>query len=236
MKIGHFMYILAIAVLIVGFIQPVIAAENETIDAGTYYYNMGKNLLEMKEYQRAISAFDQALASDTTMIQQSDALLYTYQNKAYALIQLNRYDNALGTIEQGLAIYPEDPWLWNDKGYALYKLGKNQDAVNVYDTAIGFDQNYTSALINKGQVLFQMGRYQDAADAFTRADATDPGNSEAAAGLARAQTAAGAATQTMLIILGGILIVVAVGIVGYMKYYRAPEEKKPEKKTKGKKK
>ncbi len=58
------------------------------------------------------------------------------------------------------------------------------------------------ALINKGQALFQMGRYQDAADAYARADATDPGNSEAAAGLAQAQTAAGAATQTMLIILG----------------------------------
>ena len=235
MKIGHLMYFLAIAVLIVGFIPPV-AGANETTDAATYYYNIGVRYLASQDYPRAINFFNLALASNTTMIQMSDGLLYTYQGKAYALIQLSEYVDAIGTVEEGLVKYPKDPMLWNDKGYALYKLGKNQDAVNAYDTAISFDQNYTSALINKGHALFQMGKYQDAADAFTRADATDPGNSEAAAGLAQAQTAAGAATQTVLIILGGILIVVAVGIVGYLKYYRAPEERKPEKKTKGKKK
>ncbi len=235
MKIGHFMYILAIAVLIVGFIPPVMGA-NETTDAATNYYNIGVSYLSTHDYQRAIDFFNLALASNTTMIQMSDGLLYTYQGKTYALIQLSEYDDAIGTVDEGLAIYPKDPMLWNDKGYALYKLGKNQDAVNAYDTAISFDQNYTNALINKGQALFQMGRYQDAADAYARAEATDPGNSEAIAGLAQAKTAAGAATQTMLIILGGILIVVAVGIVGYMKYYRQAEEKKPEKKTKGKKK
>jgi tetratricopeptide (TPR) repeat protein len=236
MKIAHFMYILAIAVLIAGFIPPIMAAENETTDAATSYYNIGVRYLASQEYQRAIGFFDLALASNTSMIQATDGLLYTYQGKAYALIQLNRYDEAIGTVEEGLVTYPNDPMLWNDKGYALYKLGKNQDAVNAYDTAIGFDQNYTSALINKGQALYQMGRYQDAIDAFIRADATDPGNSEAAEGLAKAQTAAGAATQTMLIIIGVILIVVAGGIVWFLKFRRQPEEKASGKKTKGKKK
>ena len=235
MKIGHFMYILAIAVLIVGFIPPVMGA-NETTDAATNYYNIGVRYLSTQDYPRAIEFFNLALASNTTIIRQTDALLETYKGKALALIHLNQYEEALPTIEEGLAIYPKDPILWNEKGYALYNLGKNQDAVNAYDAAISFDQNFTSALINKGQVLFQMGRYQDAADAYARAEATDPGNSVAAAGLAQAKTAAGAATQTMLIILGGILIVVAVGIVWYMKYYRQTEEKKPGKKTKGKKK
>jgi len=235
MKIGHFMYILAIAVLIVGFIPPVMGA-NETPDAATNYYNIGVRYLSTQDYQRAIDFFNLALASNTTMIRQTDALLETYKGKALALIHLNQFEDALQIVDEGLAIYPKDPILWNEKGYALYNLGKNQDAVNAYDTAISFDQNFTSALINKGQVLFQMGKYQDAADAYAKAEATDPGNSVAAAGLAQAQTAAGAATQTMLIILGGILIVVAVGIVWYMKYYRQAEEKKPEKKTKGKKK
>jgi len=235
MKIGHFMYILAIAVLIAGFIPPVMGA-NETTDAATNYYNIGVRYLSTQDYPRAIEFFNLALASNTTMIRQTDALLETYKGKALALIHLNQYEDALQTIEEGLAIYPKDPILWNEKGYAFFNLGKNQDAVNAYDTAISFDQNFTSALINKGQVLFQMGKYQDAADAYAKAEATDPGNSVAASGLAQAKTAAGAATQTMLIILGGILIVVAVGIVGYMKYYRQAEERKPEKKTKGRKK
>lgn len=237
MKIRHFICIMAIAVLIAGFIPPVLASGNETPDAATTYYTIGKNLLQINEYERAVAAFDQALASDTTMIRQTDALLYIYQNKAYALIQLTRYDDAIGTVDKGLMIYPEDPWLWNDKGYALYKLGKNQDAVNAYDTAISFDQNYTNALINKGQALFQMGRYQDAADAYARAEATDPGNTEAAEGLAQAQAAAGAAsTQTTLIILGVIVVAAGGAIVWYMKFRKPAEEKKPEKKAKGKKK
>ena len=234
MKIGHIICILAIIVLFAGFTPPVLAAENTTIDAATNYYNTGKNLLGMNEYARAVAAFDQALASDTTMIRASDALLYTYQGKAYGLIKLDRYDDAIRTVDEGLAIYPEDPMLWNDKGYAFYKLGRYQDAVTAYDSAIRFDQNYTSALINKGQALFLLGRYQDSADAYTRADATDPGNSEAAAGLAQAQAAEAAAgsTQIMIIILAGIVIVVAGVIVWYMKFRKPAEEKIPEKKNK----
>src|SRR5665647_1080530 len=77
------------SLLIIGFVQPGMAAENDTKDAATVFYNTGVTLLENREYARAIEAFDQALAANTTMIRQSDALLYTYQNKGYALIQLN---------------------------------------------------------------------------------------------------------------------------------------------------
>ena len=236
MKIGHFICVLAVAVLFIGFIQPVLAQGNESSDAATTYYNIGVRYLAANDFQHAIDFFNLTLASNTTMIRQSDALLETYKGKALALIHLTQYNDAIQTIEQGLVIYPKDPVLWNEKGYALFNLGKNQDAVNAYDNAISFDQNFTSALINKGQVLYQMGKYQDAVDAYTRADATDPGNSVAAIGLEKARTAAGAATQTVLIVLGVILIVVAGGVVWYMKYYRQAEQKKPEKKTKGKKK
>lgn len=232
MKIGHFICILAIIVVFAGFIPPVLAAENTTIDAATNYYNTGKNLLGMNEYARAVAAFDQALASDTTMIRASDALLYTYQGKAYGLIKLDRYDDAIRTVEEGLVIYPKDPMLWNDKGYALYKLGRYQEAVTAYDSAISYDQNYTSALINKGQALFLLGRYQESADTYARADATDPGNSEAAAGMAQAQAKAAAATQTMVITLGIIVIIVAGIIVWYLKFHKPAEEPVPEKKGK----
>jgi tetratricopeptide (TPR) repeat protein len=232
MKVGHFMGILAIAILIAGFIPPVMAA-NDTVDAATNYYNMGKNLLGMNEYARAVAAFDQALASNTTMVRQSDALLYIYQGKAYGLIKLDQYDTAIRTVEQGLAIYPQDPMLWNDKGYALFNLGRYQDAVTAYDSAISYDPNYTSALINKGQALYLQGKYQDSADAYTRADATDPGNSEAAAGLAKAQAAAASAfTQKLVIVLGVLVIVVAGVVVWYIKFRKPAEEKTTEKKSK----
>ncbi len=237
MKIRHFICILAIALVIIGFAPPVLAAANQTTDAATNYYNIGVRYLETNDFQRAIDFFNLALASNTTMIRQSDALLETYKGKARALIHLALYNDSIQTVEQGLVIYPKDPILWNEKGYALFSLGKNQDAVTAYDSAIGFDANYTSALINKGQALYLLGKYPDSADAYTRADATDPGNSEAAAGLAQAQAAAAAAssTQTTVIILVIIVIVAAGGIVWFMKFRKPAEEKTPQKKIPEKK-
>jgi tetratricopeptide (TPR) repeat protein len=194
MKIGKIVYILAILLLIAGFIPPVTAAGNETADAGTTFYNGGIQLLNSKEYQRAIVLFDKALASDTTMIRQSDALLYTYQGKSYALIQLDKYDEAIQTIDQGLVIYPKDFMLWNNKGYSFFKLGNYPEALKSYDTAISFDQNYTAAQINKGDTLYKMGRFQDAVDTYIKANVTDPGNKLAMDGLEKAQNALAAAT------------------------------------------
>jgi tetratricopeptide (TPR) repeat protein len=194
MKIGKIVCILAILLLIAGFVQPVAAAENDTPDAGTTLYNAGVRLLGSNEYLRAIDLFDQALASDTTMIRQSDALLYTYQGKSYALVKLEKYEDAIQTVDEGLAIYPKDFMLWNNKGYSYFKLGNNTEALKSYDMALSFDQNYTISLINKGDTLYKMGRFQDAADAFSKANITDPGNKLAMEGLEKAQNATATAT------------------------------------------
>jgi len=240
MKIGQFVHILAILLLIIGFVQPAMAAGNETGDAATAFYNAGVNLLEEKEYARAIAQFDLALASNTTMIRQSDALLDTYKNKGYALIQLNNYTAAIQTIDQGLAIYENNEKLWYNKGYALFKLEKYQDALNAYDKVLQINNASIPAMNNKGDTYFQMGRYQDAVDAYTRANAIEPNDSYSIAGLAKARSAAATANQTMLIILVIILIVAAVGMFYYVKYRKPAEEKKAgkksEKKSKGKKK
>ena len=236
MKIRHIVYILAILLLIGGFVAPVAAEENQTPDAGTAFYNKGVVLLNSNEYQRAIELFNQALASDTTMIRQSDALLYTYQGKSYALIQLNKYEDAVLTLDEGLKIYPKDFMLWNNKGYALYNLGKYPDALKSYDTALGIDQNYTPSLVNKGDTLYKMGKFTDAVDAYSKANVTDPGNKKAMEGLDKAQKAASSEIPLTPIVIIVILVIVAGGVIYYLKFRKPAEEKPTEKKTKGKKK
>ena len=197
MNIRHIVYLLAMLLLIAGFVAPVTAEENQTIDAGTSYYNSGVRLLNSNEYERAIALFDQALASDTTMIRQSDALLYTYQGKSFALIKLNKYNETVQTIDEGLVIYPNDTLLWNNKGIALYNLGKFPEALNSYDKALSFDQNFTLSQVNKGDTLYKMGRFTDAIDAYTKANVTEPGNTRAMEGLEKAQKAAAAVTPVI---------------------------------------
>ena len=193
-------------------------------------------LLNSNDYERAISLFDQALASDTTMIRQSDALLYTYQGKSYALIHLNRFEEAVQTLDEGLKIYPNDFGLWNNKGFALYNLGKYADALKSYDMALSIDQNFTPSLVNKGDTLYKMGRFTDAVDAYSKANVTDPGNTKAMEGLTKAQEAAKSEIPLTSIALIVIVVIVAGGVFYYLKFRKPAEEKPAEKKPKGKKK
>jgi tetratricopeptide (TPR) repeat protein len=243
MKIGQFIHILAILLLIIGFIPPILAAENETGDAATAFYNSGELLLQSKEYARAIEAFDQALASNTTMIRWSDALLYTYRDKGYALIQLNNYTEAIRTFDQGLAIYENDEMLWYNKGFALFKLGNYPDAIIAYNKVLQINNQSVPALNNMGDTYFQMGRYQDAVNSYKRANTIEPNDSYSIAGLANAQSAAASRTDPYEVgkVFGTTVIPLLLGVgVALLAIYffskKKGDEKKAEKKPKEKKK
>ena len=230
MKTGQIIYILAILSIISCIVMPVMAADdNQTQDQATTLYNRGVRILSQNDYANAILLFDQALASNTTMIKKTDALLYTYQGKAFALIQLGKFDDAIQTADAGLAIYPKDTMLWNNKGYALFKQANYAGAVASYDKALSFDKNYTTALINKGDALYHMGRFQEAIDVYNKVLENNPDNSAATAGLALAQKAAATPTQTTIIVLVVVLIVALCGVIWYVKFRKPVDQKKPEK-------
>jgi len=232
MKFRQLIHILAIIALVACFVAPVLA--EAPTDEATTYYNRAELSLNVNDYEGAIALFDQALASNTSMIKVSDALLYTYRDKGYAQIQLKKYDEAIKTFDQGLALYPKDKMLWNNKGFANYNLGKYQDALTAYNNAINFEKNYTIALINKGDTLSKMGDYQGAVDAYKNALISEPGNPNVSEKLATAQKAADSSMQTSMIVIAIVIIIVAVGAVLYFKS-RKPEVKPEEKKSKGKK-
>jgi tetratricopeptide (TPR) repeat protein len=230
MKKGQIIYILAILSIISCIVMPVMAADdNQTQDQATTLYNRGVRILSQNDYANAILLFDQALASNTTMIKKTDALLYTYQGKAFALIQLGKLDDAIQTVDQGLAIYPKDTMLWNNKGYALFKSGNYAGAVASYDKALSFDKNYTTALINKGDALYQMGRFQEAIAVYNKVLENNPDNSAATSGLALAQKGAATPTQTTIIVIVVVLIVALCGVIWYVKFRKPVDQKKPEK-------
>jgi len=203
-------------VIICIMIQPAMAIiinGNET-DDGTYYLNVGTRLVVSGDFERAINAYDTALASNTTIIRMSDGLLYLYRNKAFAQIQLGMFADAADTTNQGLALYPRDAPLWNNRGYSLFKLGRYPEAIAAYDQALAIDTNYTKGWINKGDTLFEAGRYREAVVAYTSALATDPGNTDAVAGLARAQQKAAEISPVFV-----IAAIAAVAIIGGAVYY-----------------
>lgn len=234
MKFRNILGLLAIFVVLFCAVQPVLADDNTTTDVATSFFDHGVQALVSKDYTGAIALFDRALASNTTMIRMSDAALYLYQNKAYALIQLERYPDALATTNEGLAAYGEDPILWNNKGYVLYNTGQYQQALDAYNTALRFKQNYTMALINKGDTLQKLGRFPDAIDAYNAALAEAPGSPAATAGIERAQSAAASTVSPELIVAILAVVVFIGGGVYFLKFRKPAAPKSAAKKAKGK--
>ena len=236
MQIRHVVPFGIVCVILCLLMQPVaaITINGTEQDDGTYYYNLGSKLVASGEYSRGINAYDTALSSNTTMLGMSDGLLYLYQNKAYAQIQLGMFADALNTTNEGLARYQNEARLWNNKGYAFFKLGRYQDAVTAFDQALAIDTTSTKVWNNKGDALFELGRYQDAVAAYTTALTTDPGNSYATEGLARAQKKAAEISPIMMI----VAVIAIVAIIGTGAYYLSRKKAKgttPETKIRKKK-
>jgi tetratricopeptide (TPR) repeat protein len=255
MDFRKFPAILAILLVTVLVVQPVLSAttmtsDNLERDVATSYFNNAQRIIAACapgascDYESAIKMYDQALASNITMLKKSDGLLYLYQGKAYAQIQQENYSAAVATVDAGLAVYPNDAMLWNNKGYALYRLGKTQDALAAYDKSVSLDGDYTNALLNQGNLLNEMGRYSEAAAIFIKANETDPFNINASDGLKAARAKAGESgnelppvtDQPMTALIVIVLVVALCAIVLYVTTRKqagpAPEEKKDTSKKK----
>jgi len=259
MDFRRYLIILAVFLLTVLVVQPALSADDVTNavtnhsaanvtrivtnqtsdlakDAANNFYNYGVLALNQGNYNSAITYFNQALAENTTLLKKTDALLYLYQNKAYAQIQLEKYNDAITTLDAGLAIYPRDPMLWNNKGWALQNLKKEQEALAAYNKAVSFDGNYTLALLNQGNLSRILGKYPEAVAAYTRANETDPFNIAAYDGLEAAKKGEAGSNQTLTIVLIIVLIAAAAILVWYVKIRKPAEPAPEEKKKKSKKK
>jgi len=229
-----FRYIVTLCALCLCIIQPALAATGR--DNATDDYNLGEIAISAGQYDKAVEYFDQALSENTTLLASGDALMYLYKDKAGALTDLGRYDEALKTVDAGLIQFKNNSGLWNNKGYVLYKMGRYSDAVDAYDHAVTIDPTYVKGWINKGNALIGAGRYQDAADAFNKALTLDPGNKDATDGLAQAQKGGLSFFSPTIIALILILIIVAGGAVWYVKFRRPETKEQSEKKSRENKK
>jgi tetratricopeptide (TPR) repeat protein len=231
MKTKNLLISLFLLILAAGMIFPVMAAPAS--DNATNYFNLAQIEINNGKYDRAVMYFDLALADNTTLISQGNTLMYLYKDKAAALADLGRYDDALTTVNAGLIQFRNSSGMWNNKGYILYKMGRYTDAADAYTQAVTIDPSYVKGWINKGNALSQAGRYQESYDAYNKALALDAENSDAKAGLAAAQKAAASALPVTTIALI-VIVVLAAGVAVWYVKFRTPnaKDKKEKKNTK----
>ena len=104
-----------------------------------------------------------------------------------ALTDLGRFDDALSSYDQALALEPGGASVWNSKGALLMELGRLKPALECFEQALSSSTAATALRaafwLNKGKALFMLNRYQEARDALVRSHQLDP-SPESAAGIA----------------------------------------------------
>lgn len=88
--------------------------------------------------KKAINYFDSSLHLDFTY-------MYAYREKAIALYDLGKYDEALQTLKRAVTIQNnfEEGYYWMGKCYE--KLRQPDDAIQSYQNALLYDKNFTEA-------------------------------------------------------------------------------------------
>lgn len=109
-----------------------------------------------------------------------------YNNIAFALLGLGRFDEAIRYSEAAIRLQPEGPQPYNNIGYALAQTGRLDDALVYFGEAIKRRPDYTDAYNNMGNAFFVLGRLDDAIKKYREALSLDPGHANARVNLANA--------------------------------------------------
>lgn len=165
------------------------------------YNNVAAALLELKQYDEALTWVEKAIEKDPTykkalnvkgliyydQEQYTDALTAfeeaisadseynsAWYNKGRTLRLLENYDEAIVAFDKAISIDPEYKYSWYMKGLTLSDQEKYTEAIEAFDKAIAIDPNYKYAWAFKGNALDDIKKYQEAVDAFDEALRIDP--------------------------------------------------------------
>ena len=149
-----------------------LAREGRTADAESAYLELLATHPEMKicwaeyfELLRASGRSDDALQLADRAQLQFGGSGFALAVRGAALIELKRYADALGALEQAAEADPDLALVWHELGYAAYKLGDPNRSLLALDRAFALEP-HTETLKLRGRVLREAGRYQAAEVAF----------------------------------------------------------------------
>jgi len=100
-------------------------------------------------------------------------------NQGVALLALERFAEALASLDQAAALRPDLADIHCNRGNALRKLERLEEALASYDRALALRPDYAEALANRALVLQQAGQPEAALSSFDRALALDATLAEA---------------------------------------------------------
>ena len=91
-----------------------------------------------------------------------------YDERAHQLYNEGRYEEALGVLREGLAIYPHAAGLHIGVGYARMAREEVAWARQAFEAALAMDPEHEDAIAGLGEVLIKLGQLDQARALFAR--------------------------------------------------------------------
>lgn len=112
-------------------------------------YIAGNNLFKDGSYQRAAESYEVALDEDRDH-------LPALRGLANALIQLQRYQEAITVIERAIALDPDFGGHFAARGIANDHLGNYREAMADYETALRLDEQIDDGMLWLDRLLYNV--------------------------------------------------------------------------------
>ncbi|MEM9276152.1 MAG: tetratricopeptide repeat protein, partial [Cyanobacteria bacterium P01_F01_bin.143] len=145
--------------------------ENPDLErAASLWFEQGNILAANKDYEAAVSGFDQAIkARLSSKVSTIKGFHEAWYNRGIALKNLGRLEEALTSYEKALDIKPDKDEAWYNRGNALFNLGRLEEAIASYEKALDIKPDKDQAWNNRGIALFNLGRLEEAIASYEKA-------------------------------------------------------------------
>lgn len=145
-------------------------SDKNPLSSPTWCY-LGLAYMEVGLYEKAIEAFDYALALDE---RNEEALLY--QMNTY--FKLNNKEKAQETFLSLLQISQFKEMVWYQLGESLYKTGDHESAILAFQKSIDENPNFSISYVSKAIVYAANTDYNKAIESIEKAIVLDQNNAE----------------------------------------------------------
>jgi tetratricopeptide (TPR) repeat protein len=129
-------------------------------------FTLGGLYWAIADYEKALSAFQQAIALD-----EKDAAPWNGLGIVY--YQQGRREEAIAAFQKAIALDEKYAAPWNNLGNVYRKQGRYEEAIAAYQQAIALDEKYATPWNGLGAVYADLGRREEAIAAYQQAIALD---------------------------------------------------------------
>lgn len=123
---------------------------------------MASVMIDAGRFDDAIEKCDKILEINKRNKLRNEVMFGTYDNKAWALLSLNRFNDALRYYDRALDLNPNKARTWYGKGLVYMETKNYQEAIICFDKSIEINPGNKGWWISKAAAFFFMKKYDEA--------------------------------------------------------------------------